>query len=522
MPKKRKIPERTRWSSRQKTLNFTELIEAPPRLSPIPRRKHHSNAPLPVLQIEGETSSSSKTSKDTDMVISVPTTSKDDNRFGLKLENDGIKCNLCSKTFKTRPSFNAHRINMHNIVVRAQIKCPEPYCNTNSTTISALCEHITQHGKPLKEFNATFPTEGDFKIWLEDLTKDGSTQFVKPTGGRLKADGTGTQILNCNRTGIPRSTSDPDRTKGSSKIGVTCPAHIRVFYNRDKSIRVAAQLNHYGHECLPQFQTFDQFPAVADCMKRMKTTYTKLCETLAKKLPANFNLFMSGQSLTVLNTIKNSECEMARAIEQLQSIPEAVLRRTQAGGAIQVGIKTQPLNRPVSNYYENTQLEELEHYDYQDADPNVTYYVLDEESLLDLPGSSTVDYDIESNMTMIQHHSSSIKQCNSEVEPEDIMPIHLQDGRVKCPHCQLVLKNSASYKTHRINKHGVYVPRSKKKSNRSASGQLIEVDRNATCPVCKRNFTNDSMAEYCTFCEKTLHYECVHPHYENCVYIDYQ
>jgi hypothetical protein len=69
---------------------------------------------------------------------------------------------------------------------------------------------------------------------LEDLTKDGSTQFVKPTGGRLKADGTGTQILNCNRTGIPRSTSDPDRTKGSSKIGVTCPAHIRVFYNRDK------------------------------------------------------------------------------------------------------------------------------------------------------------------------------------------------------------------------------------------------------------------------------------------------
>ena len=29
---------------------------------------------------------------------------------------------------------------------------------------------------------------------------------------------------------------------------------------------------------------------------------------------------------------------MARAIEQLQSIPEAVLRRTQAGGAIQVGV----------------------------------------------------------------------------------------------------------------------------------------------------------------------------------------
>lgn len=68
----------------------------------------------------------------------------------------------------------------------------------------------------------------------------------------------------------------------------------------------------------------------------------------------------------------------------------------------------------------------------------------------------------------------------------------------------------------------VFQPRSKKKSNRSAPGQLIEVDRNATCPVCKRNFTNDSMAEYCTFCEKTLHYECVDPHYENCIYIDYQ
>lgn len=134
MPKKRKIPERTRWSSRQKTLNFTELIEGPPRLSPIPRRKHHINAPLPVLQIEGETSPSSKTSKDTDMVISVPTTSKDDNRFGLKLENDGIKCNLCSKTFKTRPSFNAHRINMHNIVVRVLFDIHNNGANKNGTT----------------------------------------------------------------------------------------------------------------------------------------------------------------------------------------------------------------------------------------------------------------------------------------------------------------------------------------------------------------------------------------------------
>lgn len=111
-PRKRKIPERTRWSSRQKSVGYAHITDLPPRLSPIPRRQRRSNSPLPILSKEGELSQTNETT------ALEPSTSQNDQTFGTDLEKGGIKCNVCDKVFKTRPSFNAHRINKHNIVVR--------------------------------------------------------------------------------------------------------------------------------------------------------------------------------------------------------------------------------------------------------------------------------------------------------------------------------------------------------------------------------------------------------------------
>lgn len=113
--RKRRIHERTRWSSRQKS---TAIISDLPRLSPIPRRRHCRTSPLPVLEKEGDAAPKEPDEPSIDQLG--PSSSQADQTFGINLEKGGIKCNVCDKVFKTRPSFNAHRINKHNIVVRVR------------------------------------------------------------------------------------------------------------------------------------------------------------------------------------------------------------------------------------------------------------------------------------------------------------------------------------------------------------------------------------------------------------------
>lgn len=111
--RKRQNLERTRWSNRQKSLNLSEFIDAPPQLSPIPKKKRHENLSFPILEKEVSLFQDPSCSKE-----AFPSTSNENKLTGIKLEHGSIKCNLCEKTFKSRPSFNSHRINMHNIVVR--------------------------------------------------------------------------------------------------------------------------------------------------------------------------------------------------------------------------------------------------------------------------------------------------------------------------------------------------------------------------------------------------------------------
>lgn len=161
-------------------------------------------------------------------------------------QRDANLCNLCNKSFSTTSNLNRHSRDIHHVETSNQphkFSATCPLCNQKIG--DKLTNHLKSvHNTNLVNENLVFDSVEEFKAWKSAKELEESVAFrkckVKP--------GAATYV--CHRSGkyYPKG-GRSEQGVDSIKIGLTCPARIKMHCENEKVI-VDYQSTHIGHEPL--------------------------------------------------------------------------------------------------------------------------------------------------------------------------------------------------------------------------------------------------------------------------------
>lgn len=109
-----------------------------------------------------------------------------------------------------------------------------------------------EHRLKMDESEHSFINYSEFLMWKEEEEKKKLAHFVQHCGSVVNS-GTRHYYFYCNRSGFYESKSTGLRSakiQGTSKLGATCTAHIKVEEDFDtKMCKVRYSSTHCGHRC---------------------------------------------------------------------------------------------------------------------------------------------------------------------------------------------------------------------------------------------------------------------------------
>jgi hypothetical protein len=398
-----------------------------------------------------------------------------------------------------------------------------------STNMVALVRHLNAiHKYCLRHEQHVFQNEEEYMEWYRKIVQDGAVSFVRSSGiksNNEKMNNNISLMFYCNRSGK----RNLNNRAGSIKMNSVCPSYFRMTKHQTGHVSVYAQLQHVGHECIPQFKSIDSYVPLNTAINQIGNlckTFKQLSKTtIPKDYPMEKNSLVNS-CMELLGNIKND-------FERAQTLLDGII----PGGK----------NETVEDGHNDMKSGEFD-----------DFYGALEDGSVDLDGSIQLQFsepegeddDIQVLKESIHSNSasSSNETHNSQIllsprramssSPPTIpkldavqrydeqriqqyrqMPLVLNNGRIQCTLCSVILKNFESYNIHRHTQHGLSTIKKQPSPIEVAAGTIIQsFDSRKLCAVCHQRFLTASPNSVllCKGCNVTFHIGCQQGHIAIC------